>query len=349
MKFKHMCALLCGVIALSFAACKSTPKSSADSDPNKKSAVGSNVSGAAAEKAKKEVEAAVANADSARAAAIEAGAETYYPGLLADIDKEYAALKKKIAANPGANYSAEVAEIAKKYNALEKASLARKMQDDIASLDFDLASIDHAAAEAGEEALKKFESLGSTASGDELLSSAEDAYNAYKTLMDKGYKALAARERNDALKAKKDADSVKAAVAKKTKEQYTQAANRFVKADASYSRGSTYDAYNGYRAAKESYLELYEIVRQDREAAQAALEKAKQRVAEAAAYSAEADTIAPITEKIAGIEDENVTLLEKDNFANPNDAVIDVESNETAKAVEKAAEAAIAEDDAKKQ
>lgn len=354
MKLKHLCAVLCGIAALSLVACKSTPKSTADADGTKKSALTADAAKAAAEKAKKEAEiakkteAAIANADSARQAAIDAGAEKYYPKLLNDIDKQYDALKKKIAANPGTDYSAEVAEIAKKYEALEKASLARKMQDDMANLDFDFSSVDKNAAQTGADALKKFNSLNSNASGDDLLSSAEAAYNAYKTLLDKGYRAMAARERNDALKAKKDADSVKAAVAKKTKEQYTKAANTFVKADALYSRGSTYDAYSGYKTAKESYLELYEIVKQDREAAQAALEKAKQRVAEAANYSAEADTIAPITEKVAGIEDENVTLLEKDEFANPNDAVIDVESNETAKAVEKAAEAAIAEDEAKK-
>lgn len=355
MKLKYFCAVLCGVAALSLVSCGSTPKSSASADSNTKSnSLNADSTKASAEKAKKEAEIAkktekaVANADAAREAAIKAGAEKYYPKLLSDIDKEYESLKKKIAANPGTDYSANIEEIAKKYEALEKASLARKMQEDISKLDFDFTSVDKNAAQTGADALKKFNSLNSNASGDELLSNAEAAYKAYKTLMDKGYKAMAARERSDALKAKKDADSVKAAVAKKTKEQYTQAANKFVRADAAYSRGSTYDAYNGYKEVKESYTELYEIVKQDREAAQAALEKAKQRVAEAATYSAEADTIAPITEKVAGIEDESTTLLEKDNFANPEDAVIDVESNETAKAVEKAAEAAIAEDDAKK-
>lgn len=355
MKLKYFCAVLCGVAALSLVSCGSTPKSSASADSNTKSnSLNADSTKASAEKAKKEAEIAkktekaVANADAAREAAIKAGAEKYYPKLLSDIDKEYESLKKKIAANPGTDYSANIEEIAKKYEALEKASLARKMQEDISKLDFDFTSVDKNAAQTGADALKRFNSLNSNASGDELLSNAEAAYKAYKTLMDKGYKAMAARERSDALKAKKDADSVKAAVAKKTKEQYTQAANKFVKADAAYSRGSTYDAYNGYKEVKESYTELYEIVKQDREAAQAALEKAKQRVAEAATYSAEADTIAPITEKVAGIEDESTTLLEKDNFANPEDAVIDVESNETAKAVEKAAEAAIAEDDAKK-
>ena len=48
-------------------------------------------------------------------------------------------------------------------------------------------------------------------------------------------------------------------------------------------------------------------------------------------YTEEADTIAPLNEEVAGIEKEDTVLLESDNFANPEDSVIDVESSEDAK------------------
>ena len=346
--------MLCGVAILSFASCKSTPTDTADK--NKSNLVDDDAAAkkAAKDKAAKEAQIEKQNktllesAEAARQAAVDAGAEVQYPKLFSGVDKIYSDLKAKVAANPKADHSAEIKDVTAKFEALEKASLAKKMQEEMEKLDFDFSSVDKKAAEDGANALKKFGSLTSSTDGEELLAQANAAYDAYKMLLDKGYRAMSARERNAALAAKKDADSVKAAVAKKTKEEYTQAADKFIKADASYSRGKAYDAYEGYKFAKEKYLELYEIVKADREAAQAALEKAKQRVAEAASYSAEADTIAPLKEQVAGIEEEGATLLEKDNFANPEDAVIDVESSETAKTVEKAAEKAIAEDDAKK-
>lgn len=360
MKIKYLALTLCGVAILSLAACKSTPApSSGKGNSTTKSATAESAAEkaarekAAAEKASKEAQIEKTNrnllekAESARSAAVEAGAEKYYPKLFAEVDKQYDALKKKVAANPKTDHSAEINEITKKFEALEKASLAKKMQEEIKGFDFDFTSVDNAAATAGEEALRKFGAMDLNSSGDDLLAQAEAAYKAYKTLMDKGYRAMAAKERAAALEAKKDADSVKAAVAKKSKDDYAKASNKFVRADASYSRGSTYDAFEGYKEAKETFLSLYEIVKKDREEAQAALEKAKQRVAEAASYSAEADDIAPLKEKVAGIEDENVTLLEKDEFANPDDAIIHVENNENAKTVEKAAAEAIAEEEAK--
>ena len=83
-----------------------------------------------------------------------------------------------------------------------------------------------------------------------------------------------------------------------------------------------------------------------RAAAQAAIDRAKQKTADAANYATDADEIAPLTEPVKGIEDENAVLLEEDTLANPDDAVIDVNEGVTAKAAEQEAAAAIAAEEA---
>ena len=141
---------------------------------------------------------------------------------------------------------------------------------------------------------------------------------------------MAKTARSDALAAKKNADSVKAGVAKKA--EYTDASNTFRKADSDYVTKDLESAYKGYISAKNTFNGLYESIAEKRAAAQAAIERAKQRVAEAESYSTEADAIAPLEGEVAGIEKEDAVLLEEDNFANPDDAVIDVESSDEAKA-----------------
>ena len=140
---------------------------------------------------------------------------------------------------------------------------------------------------------------------------------------------MAKTERAAALEAKKNADSVKAGVAKKA--EYIEASNTFKKADASFVTKDLEGAYKGYRTAKNTFTNLYETIAAKRAAAQAAIERAKQRVAEAENYTKEADTIAPIEGEVAGIEKEDAVLLEADNFANPDDAVINVEDSDDAK------------------
>lgn len=256
--------------------------------------------------------------DSARQKAVDAGAEKYFPDVLAATDSYYKELKSKIDANPSADYSAELKDVIERYNALATASLAKEMQEKAKELGLSDAD--------AEDALKEFENSGN---GADMQANANKALSAYSALLLQHLGAMAKTERNAALEAKKKADSVKAGVAKKA--EYTAASNTFKKADSALVTKNLEGAYKGYREAKNTFNSLYESIAEKRAAAQAAIERAKQRVAEAESYTIEADSIAPLQGEVAGIEKEDAVLLEEDSFANPDDAIIDVEDSAEAK------------------
>ncbi|WP_294430422.1 hypothetical protein [uncultured Treponema sp.] len=264
-------------------------------------------------------EALLAQADSARAKAIEAGAEKYFRDVLSADDKFYESVKAEIKANPTADHSEKIKEVIVRYEALATASLAKEMK--LKADEFGLADAD------AEKALSDFEA---SENGNGMRENADKALSAYSALLLKKLGEMAKTERSAALEAKKNADSVKAGVAKKT--EYAEASATFKKADSSFASKDLEGAYKGYRSAKNAFTKLYELIAEKRAAAQAAIERAKKRVAEAENYTKEADTIAPLENEVAGIEKEDAVLLESDNFANPEDAVIDVESSDEAKA-----------------
>lgn len=287
---------------------------------------------------------ALAAVETAREKAEAVNAKDFYPSEWNSAEKAYTQIKKDMTENPAADYSSQLKDLTDRYDALEKASLAsamKKKADDLGFSEYDKDSYDKGAA-----ALEKYAALGD-ASGSDHKAQADAAYNSYKELMKKGFVALAGRERQASLEAKKQADSVKAGVAQK--DTYTAAADTFKKADSSYVTGNIEGAYEGYKSSKETFLKLYAIISEKRAAAQAAIDRAKQKVQETESYAAEADEIAPLTEKVAGIEDEGAVLLEADELTNPEEAVIDVNAGATAKTAEKTAEAAIAAEEAAEQ
>ena len=344
MKLKHLCVISCACAVLFLASCGSTPTAEEELDFNP------------AEKAEETVEQVVeettdfttANqasleiAEKARQTAVKADAQKYYQEKFDETDKLYCEVKNKVASDSKTDHSAEIKDVADRFNALAQASLARSMKDRADELGF--AGEDQNSYDKGQKALSDYESLAADSSSSDLLSKANEAFDAYSVLMLKGFKAFAGRERNAALEAKKNADSVKAGVAKK--EEYKKASADFKDADTAYVTKNIEGAYRGYKAAKEAFASLYETVSKNRAAAQEAIERAKQKVAEAANYSTEADTVSPLEGEVAGIEKDDAVLLEEDNLANPDDAVINIEEGETAQAAEKEAAAAIAVEEA---
>lgn len=348
MKKTRIAATLCALIAFTFAACSSAPKEEPapvapvveepqpepepvpepepEPEPEKPDFSEANKS-------------LLEKLEEARNKAIEADAKYYYPTEFNAADETGDKLKKDVDANPNTDYSADIKDLIARYEALAKASDAQRMKKRVDEMEF--SEFDKAAYDAGASALEKF---GHGGSGAQQLVNATAAYDAYKLLLNKGFVALAGKERVAALAAKKDADSVKAGVSQK--ETYTQAAERFKKADTAYVTKDIEGAYEGYKFARITYADLYEKVSSARAAAQAAIERAKQRTSDAANYASDADEIAPLSAPVQGIEDENTVLLEEDNLANPDDAVIDVNEGETAHAAENAAAAAIAAEEA---
>ncbi|MBQ0052035.1 MAG: hypothetical protein KBT11_08230 [Treponema sp.] len=347
---KYLGIFTCACTLLFLASCGSTPKAEPelDFDPTEKAEE-------VIEETKPEVVEEVADfsaanqllletAEKARQAAIDADAQKFYADKFNETDKLYTEIKNACAADSKKDASAEIKDITQKFESLAKASLAQSMKKRAEEMGF--SGEDPDSYDKGSKALAEYDALENAASGADMLAKANEAFNAYSVLMVKGFSAFAAKERNAALEAKKNADSVKAGVAKKA--EYAKASEAFKNADAAYVTKDIENAYRGYKSSKEIYSELFETVSKNRAAALAAIERAKQAVADAESYSTEADTIAPLESEVAGIEKEDAVLLEADNLANPEDAVINIEEGTTAQVAEKAAAAAIAVEEAAK-
>ena len=151
---------------------------------------------------------------------------------------------------------------------------------------------------------------------------AENALKEFNTVVNVAYKKIAKEERENAMEAKKNADSVKAGVARKA--EYKEATDLITNGDSLYAMQNAKKATEKYKTATEKLTSLYEEVKESRAAAQAAIEEAKKRVAESQKLAEEADVKAPITEKVEGIEDEDAVLLEADNYEDPEDAEADI-------------------------
>jgi hypothetical protein len=159
-----------------------------------------------------------------------------------------------------------------------------------------------------------------------MLEKANEAYSSFNSVLIGAFKKLAKEERNGAFAAKKDADSVKAAVAEK--DSYGKAVEDFKKGDSNYAMQNPEAALKNYQSAKGQFEVLFKTVSEKREAAQKAMEAAKNAVLETQNYAANADKEAPLTgEEVQGIEAEDAVLLEAETFADPKAA--EVELSET--------------------
>lgn len=339
-------AIVCLFCAVGFSACKSAPKEEAAPAETASSQT------APAETTVKEETPAVAPvvdyadantklleaAESARQEAAAASASELYADSYSAVEKQFDQLKNDCTANPSTDYSAQIKDVTSRYQALANAAKAQALKKRIDELD--LSSYDKQSYDDGETALAEYAKLGSSAASGDQLAQADKAYNSYLTVLTKAFKALAGNERRAALEAKKNADSVKAGVAKK--DEYTAAADTFKKADSSFVTQDIEAAYKGYQESKNSFAVLYDSVSKARAAAQEAIDNARKAAESTKSYASEADTIAPLGDgEVKGIEAEDKKMLEDDTLSNPDDAVIDVDSGATAKAVQE--EAAVLE------
>ena len=267
---------------------------------------------------KADLDLALANMDNARQTAIDSDAEEFAPDFFDSLEEEYDELRKK--AENGEDVSAECNDLAKRYEALAayvKALDAKETIDD-----YELPPLAKSAYDKGCKDLDDFEAMfnDENAKSDDLLAKATSAYASFKTVLVALYKDIAKDAREDALEAKKDADSVKAGVSEKR--EYTRGVELFKKGDASYSMNGYEAACDAYDEAYDIFSKLYETISEKRAAALAAIEAAKKSVEESAQVAEEADLEAPLTGDVDGIEDEDAVLLEEDNYANPEDAEI---------------------------
>ena len=253
----------------------------------------------------------------ARKAAIEAGADKNCPDQMNKLDYLLAGLEDSSDPDSAAK------SIIDRYNLLanySKAVDAKKEIDDSGFASYAQNNYDR-----GLSNLEKVEAAFDSGSDDfdkAVFVYAEDALKEFNTVINVAYKKIAKEEREAAMEAKKNADSVKAGVSRKA--EYSEAADLIQSGDSSYSMQNAKSAAEKYKSANEKFTYLYEDVAAKRAAAQAAIEEAKRRVAESQKFAEEADVKAPITEAVEGIEDEDAVLLEADDYEDPEEAEADI-------------------------
>ena len=253
----------------------------------------------------------------ARKAAIEAGADRNCPDQMSKLDYLLSGLKDS------EDPDAAAKSIIDRYNLLANYSKAVDAKDEIDENGFELYAKNNY--DRGVDNLDKVEAAFDSDSVDfdkTVFVYAENALKEFNTVINVAYKKIAKEEREAAMEAKKDADSVKAGVARK--EEYKEAADLIQSGDSLYAMQNAKKAVDKYIEANDKFTELYEDVSEKRAEAQAAIEEAKRRVAESQKLAEEADVRAPITEKVEGIEDEDAVLLEADDYEDPEDAEADI-------------------------
>jgi hypothetical protein len=210
-----------------------------------------------------------------------------------------------------------------RYNLLANYSKAVDAKEEIEENEFESYARNNY--DRGVENLSKVEAAFDSGSDDfdkTVFVNAENALKEFNTVINVAYKKIAKEEREAALEAKKDADSVKAGVARKT--EYKAAADLIQSGDSLYAMQNAKKAAEKYVEANEKFTYLYEDVAAKRAEAEAAIEEAKRRVAESQKFAEEADVKAPITEQVEGIEDEDAVLLEADDYEDPEKAEADI-------------------------
>ena len=253
----------------------------------------------------------------ARKAALEAGADKNCPDQMNKVDSLLAGLKDSD------NPEADAQSIIDRYNLLANYSAAVEAKKEID--DNGYASYAQNNYNRGVDNLAKVDAAFDKGTDDfdkSVFANAETALKEFNTVINVAYKKIAKEEREGAIEAKKNADSVKAGVARKA--EYKEAADLIQSGDSLYAMQNAKKASEKYKDANTKFTYLYEDVFAKRAAAQAAIDEAKKRVAESEKFAEEADIKAPITEKVEGIEDEDAVLLEADNYENPEEAEADI-------------------------
>lgn len=249
--------------------------------------------------------------ESARQVAIDAGADKIASAQFVATDALFKKIKEQSAS--GVDTSSAFKELQDRYSALAEYSKAVSAKKKIDENGF--ASYDQQKYDMGKSSLQELEKLFSQSnlSGSSMLSTAKQARTSFDSVLFAAYKKLAKDERTEAFKAKTKADGIKAGAA--AKDAYNNAVQEFKSGDSSYSMQNPEAAFNHYSNAKVEFSAVYATVLSAREAAQKAMEEAKNKVMESASYAQKADAEAPLSgEDVKGIEDADAKLLEDDIY-----------------------------------
>lgn len=341
MKKLRMLMAAAGVLSvLCFAACKSTPQENpvpqnepVAEDPVQIEEPGPDVENEPGEEQDPEPSSGAADANRAllekvevsRKAARESGADSANPGAYKATELEYAALKTAVSAGSDEDLSGALNDLNERYLALSAYANAKAKKDRIDDLDF--ASYDQSSYDAGSRILDELSNpLSNIAAGADWNKKAISAEGNFDKVLDAAFRSLARTERINAFNAKKNADSVKAAVSRK--DEYNKGVEFFTRGDSNYSTKNPEGALSNYTGAKETFERLYAEILEARSKAQGAVEAAKARVSQSEEVAEEADQRSPLGDgEFEGIEDEDTMLLEEDDFSDAESAAQELENS----------------------
>ena len=253
-------------------------------------------------------ESAIKKVEEARALAIEAGADKYAPESFSKVEELYQQLVNN---SEGKDLSSECENLEASYAVLADYAKAKSVKEKIDAEE--LMTYAQSTYNEGVELLTSVEkSFEAEQFDSSVVETAHNAYVKFNKVYMIAYKLIAQKERDLALDAKKDADSVKASVSQK--ERYKVAADEFAAGDSAYSMQNPESAYNHYGVAKDEFGKLFVEVSEKRAEALRIMEEAKKRVEESKNFASEADVQAPISEPVEGIEEADAVLLEETKY-----------------------------------
>lgn len=269
-------------------------------------------------------------ADAALLAAVEksrdlahkAGAAELNPAAFGAAETEYEAARTAIAGGSGNDLSGSLKDLNNRYLALAAAADAKAKKARIDSEG--LASYNQRAYDNGSRKLEEVLSPESALlSGADQLKNAKAANESFDAVLADAFRALAKDARKKAVAAKKNADSVKAAVSRKA--DYEKSVKLVKDGDALFVTGGAEQSVSNYNKAAESFTKLFNEISEKRAEAQKAIEAAKARVAQSELNAAAADAEVPLgDQKVEGIEDEDAQLLEADDFSAQENSVVEI-------------------------
>lgn len=259
------------------------------------------------------------NIESARNAAIQSGAKNLVPEAFGMTEEEYGRLK-----NGDASIE-DLEALNRRYAALKALADAKSKKDKIDEMN--LASYKQAEYDKGSALIDELsaENAADNIPQAEWESKAVEADNAMTAVLEAGLKARAGEERALALKAQRNANSIKCYVSRKA--EYDSLVKVFKDGDVDYVTKNPEGALTKYIKAKEGFESLFNEVSEARSKAQMAIDDAKKRVEASENVAVQADIEKPLgDEPVEGIEDANAKLLEDDDYSTVESA--EVELNE---------------------
>ena len=259
-----------------------------------------------------------ASVDSSRQDAIDAGAENAAADLFAAAEVEYNKLKN------GQATEEELLALKARYAALKSLADAKAKKEKIDQLglaSYNQKVYDEGCALIGE--LDKNEGLSAA----DWNTKAVAADASMTAVLETGLRAKAREERNAAVAAQKQANSVKCFVSRK--DEYASFVDAFKSGDKSFVTKNPEAALENYTKTKEGYEGLYTEVSEARAKAQQVIDEAKQRVAASEKTAEQADIDKPLgDEPVEGIEAEDTKLLEEDDYTESASAEVDLTAEE---------------------